>query len=1523
MASTKTIRLKIALDGEREFKAAMQAVKKESSLLRTELKNLDEKYRGNANSLEALETKQKTLAEAQETYTKRVKAASEGLENAKKNETEQAQRLEDLRDKLEEAKKAMEAMEKAGDTTSEAYKEQQKRVDELSQAVKDQIIVYSKTEGAVSDWRKELSTANHNLEECNEEITKNDKYLEEARQSADHCATSIDKYGDEVGEAATESEKLSVSLGDMVKNKVVDILGDALMKMGQKAIEAAKYVLEVGSSFEAAMSEVGAISGASAKEMDALSEKAKEMGAKTKFSATESAEALQYMAMAGWKTNDMIDGLEGIMNLAAASGEDLATTSDIVTDALTAFGQTSKESGRLADIMAAASSNANTNVGMMGETFKYAAPVAGALGYSMEDTALAIGLMANSGIKASSAGTALRSGLTRLAAPTKQVKEAMDKYGISLTDTDGKMLSFRDLMLQLREKLGGLSEAEQTAAVSALAGKNAMSGWLAIINGSDADFDKLAGAIDNSNGSAERMMLIMQDNLAGKIDILKSALEGLGIAAYNYVSGPLQGVVEFVTGIISGITEAITPQRTELESFIDDISEANDQVEKSLEHARQTADGGEAKKAEIEAYQGMLDGILDSCEQFNLVTLDNGKQAIVDSSGTIVKTFEEIDTSANTTEEILEQWASGGLNTTGIAKTSGTAQELIGFVADSVDTVESRLDNFAESGINTDGVNAGVSAVVQVFDDLGTEIMGYETAIDEAGNVELDTGSIQSGTELVVTYFNNASGKVETFKTDIESLNGSNLNLSKVAEEFTQVEDSVKRTYTITDEFTKAKISHMVDTLGGSVDGLSDAWDRQTGKLTATRTELENWFDTAKEVAVYEALQDALKEMYDAWGEAAVNQAKAESALSKAQEELNAYMDEYGASSEYAIMNADEWASKQVDLENNVKKAADEQERANEAMRTAEEEINTTGAALSEMKGKVEGLLKPTEEAGKSAEDAANSVGEYGDESKEAADQVEKLTEKQQEAITALGEMYKATDEDLAAIRESLGYSESDFADWAQGIIDVSEEIEEAFNDLHGALVKEFEEMTFDLSGEGSPLDNLEKNLKDRSEKLRSWVFNMQELMAQLDAGNLDQSVYDALVAMGPEKGADAAAAFADGFRNGNYEQIDRIQSEFATQMDLSQNAYLIASATSTGQAYVGNLETHTVEGLRNVANATIAEAAAEAGKTASNSIAGGISENSPLIEEALDSSVTTANDSAKTEAENAKDTGTTMGDRTKEGIESTKQEVKEATEGMIENARQAGETLASEFHRVGQIIPQKIKQGINEANGMGVGPTPAIESLMRDASNAVSSSDQNFYNSGWNSAVAVGNGIIGGTQNAVNAAIYLANAVNDAYNSTLQIHSPSRVMEKGGVRTVEGTEVGFEKETPKAVRKVKKSAEKIAEAYDEGLKKTKTESMMQNLSLSIIRDSADTMSPIASLTDHAMGTIGSTMDRTQAAIAKMTADLGRKLDRLAEALNVTVFADFGTDRFDARTVRVVKQAISKDNKALKASKGR
>lgn len=341
----------------------------------------------------------------------------------------------------------------------------------------------------------------------------------------------------------------------------------AITAVGSGLLAMAGYAVKAGSDFEAAMSQVEAISGASSQTvktasgemvngLDAITSKAKEMGATTKFSATESAEALNYMAMAGWDAQSMYEGLPGIMNLAAASGENLATTSDIVTDALTAFGMTANESGHFADVLAQASASANTNVSLLGESFKYVAPLCGTLNYSAEDAAIALGLMANAGIKGSQAGTALKTALANLSAPTDKQAAMMDKLGISLQNSDGSMKSLREVMKDLRTSFKDLDEAEQTAAASTIFGKEAMSGMLNIINASDKDFDNLTASIDNCGGAAEEMAAIMNDNLQGDLVILQSGIEGLGIAVYEKLQLPLRDCAQKGQEYIQQLTDA-------------------------------------------------------------------------------------------------------------------------------------------------------------------------------------------------------------------------------------------------------------------------------------------------------------------------------------------------------------------------------------------------------------------------------------------------------------------------------------------------------------------------------------------------------------------------------------------------------------------------------------------------------------------------------------------------------------------------------------------------------------------------------------------------------------------------------------------------------------------------------------------------------------------------------------------------------------------------------------------------------
>lgn len=288
--------------------------------------------------------------------------------------------------------------------------------------------------------------------------------------------------------------------------------------------------VKLAADFEKGMSTVQSISGATGTDLEMLSKKAKEMGLKTKYSASESAEAFKYMAMAGWKAGEMADGIEGVMYLAGATGEDLAGTSDIVTDALTAFGMQAKDTNKFVDVLAQTANKSNTSVSMLGESFKYVAPVAGALKFNAQDVSTALGLMANSGIKASSAGTALRSLFTRMAKPTKESQTAMDALGISLTDSQGNMKSLDTIMRETRKSFAGLTESQKAQYAAASAGKTGMSGLLAIVNSADSDFNELSTAIYNSNGACKKMYDTANNNLSGQLTILKSTVEGIGIS---------------------------------------------------------------------------------------------------------------------------------------------------------------------------------------------------------------------------------------------------------------------------------------------------------------------------------------------------------------------------------------------------------------------------------------------------------------------------------------------------------------------------------------------------------------------------------------------------------------------------------------------------------------------------------------------------------------------------------------------------------------------------------------------------------------------------------------------------------------------------------------------------------------------------------------------------------------------------------------------------------------------------------
>lgn len=415
----------------------------------------------------------------------------------------------------------------------------------------------------------------NNYDQLSKETGENSAKTQAAATKYNQAYAELNKYEQELAQATNEMKELERQ--QQTLNTTMGKIGNKFSELGPRLQEIGSKMQSVGRNmsmyvsapivagfgaavkksidFDDSMRKVKATSGATGNEFQQLRDKALEMGAKTKFSASESADALNYMALAGWDTKDMLGGIDGVMQLAAASGEDLGQVSDIVTDSLTAFGMKAKDSGHFADVLAQTSSKANTDVRGLGEAFKYAAPVAGALGYTVEDTSIAIGLMSNAGIKGEKAGTALRTMFTNLTKPTGDMKKKMDELGISITDSNGNMLPMRDVMDQLRGKFKNLSKEQQANAASTIFGKEAMSGALAIINASDEDYQKLTKSIDGSKGAANRMSKEMEGGIGGSLRQMKSAIESLAISIGDVMAPYIKKLAEWVSHAASKLNE--------------------------------------------------------------------------------------------------------------------------------------------------------------------------------------------------------------------------------------------------------------------------------------------------------------------------------------------------------------------------------------------------------------------------------------------------------------------------------------------------------------------------------------------------------------------------------------------------------------------------------------------------------------------------------------------------------------------------------------------------------------------------------------------------------------------------------------------------------------------------------------------------------------------------------------------------------------------------------------------------------
>lgn len=708
-----------------------------------------------------------------------------------------------------------------------------------------------------------------------------------AKQAGEKSSQSTKKAGEEQKRSYKQTEaqaKQSAANAEKywsgAAGKIKSAVSVAAKATGAAMIAGGSAAIKVGSDFEAGMSEVQAISGASGKELESLRDKAKEMGATTKFSATQSAEALKYMAMAGWKADQMVSGLPGVMNLAAASGEDLGTVSDIVTDALTAFGLQAKDSAHFADVLAKASSSSNTNVGMMGETFKYVAPIAGSMKYSVEDTATAIGLMANAGIKGGEAGTSLRAILTRLVKPPKDAAQALDALGVSAKNSDGTMKPLREVIGDLREKFSGLDDSQKAQYAASIAGQEAMSGLLAIVNASPSDFDKLTKSIDKSDGAAKKQAKTMNNNLKGALYELGSAAEAVGIEVYDDIKGPLTNAVKAGTQQISSLSKAIS--KGGIKSV---VPEQTITTIKNLGSAAKTVAGGGLK-------------ILGASAKF----LGENMQTALPLATSLLVAFKgyKIITSTVATFRTMQAAMTG----------ASTGMTLLGTA------VKIFTGHTMAATTATGAFNAACTA-------LGGPIGMAVLAIGA-----LTAGAVAHKMTLpkVVTESERFADSCKKIKKEQDELSNSVKSLHKENEKsiestkaqgveadnlFKQLQDLIK--VENKSAGTKARIQAIVEKLNEILPDLNLAYDKEKDSLNKSTDAIRKNIDALKEQAMAKAYQKGMEKTAEKVAEAEIAHEKAINEQTAAQEKFNKVQSEYNSLTEKAKNGEISWDDKRFD----------------------------------------------------------------------------------------------------------------------------------------------------------------------------------------------------------------------------------------------------------------------------------------------------------------------------------------------------------------------------------------------------------------------------------------------------------------------------------------------------------------------------------------------------------------------------------------------------------------------------------
>ena len=1248
--------------------------------------------------------------------------------------------LNDLKKEVESSSKSTaQEIDKASDQAQKSVEEVAKSAEKTGKQVEKSAKDSASKAGQAA--KQGADSAAKGTESASTKMQQSHKKVKDtAKESADGAKKSWE-----------ESNQSTVASTESATSKMAGLMKKSAAVIGVASVAAAKKTIDVGKSFEAGMSEVQAISGASGKDLEKLSAKAKQMGATTKFSATESATALKYMAMAGWKTNQMVSGLSGVMNLAAASGEDLGTVSDIVTDSMTAFGLKAKDSGHFADVLAKASSSSNTNVAMMGETFKYVAPLAGSMKYSIEDTATAVGLMANAGIKGSQAGTELRSILTRLVKPPKDAAAALSALGISTTKADGSMKPMRQTMAELREKFSRLTDSQKSQYAAAIAGQEAMSGLLAIVNASDSDFNKLQKAIDNSSGAAKKQADVMNNNLQGALYDLGSAAEAVGIGIYEDIKTPLTKAVGVGTKQLRILSNKL--KKGGIKEIVP--KETINTVENLGKVAMVAGKGGvRVLGAAAKLVGNNMEVALPVAA--SLLTVFKGYKAVT----TVVTAFRTVSTAT--------QGASIGV------QLLGTAIQL--FTGKTIQATSATTAFKAASAALGGPVGIAVVAVGALAAGVAAYTLTQKKAVTEADRYYSSCTKLKKKQEEMAASIKSLHKQNQK---NVDSTRANGVQADQLYQKLTKLMNVEHKS-----AGTKAQIVSIVKQLNELLPGLNLEYDKEADKLNKSTSAVKKNIAALKEQAMAKAYQNGMESAAKKSAEAEIAYKEALEDRAKAQEKVKATQKEFDKrKSEVGLGSGDKKLEKLGEDLITYKKALQE---ADGAVKKSSKNLNDAHKELDTYTDKYTAqanytaYLKSLDDLSKQAKIKASDIPKSVDDGIKQGVYANPTSGKELKSLIKLDDLVNS--DQLQKMQEQ-GMKIPQYL--AQGISDGSVSFKTAATQLGNAI--NWEDLIQQVKDKGKEVpDSIAQGISSgqyavpTSIKAVENLVTFEGLKAKALQGGIEVPDYLAngitSGSMKPEEAVKALSnlvSFQDMIDKAGIEG-SKVPTELATRVAQGQISVQAAvkQLTDGVKKDFDKAEKDTSKSKKNIENNTTLKTANNSGAAKSFNVVGNAAKKN-------------ANTVKKSKADTEKNSKITPTDNSKSGkktFESYSKEAQKASSKTKTSVKTLKSTTAKALSssdgsakKAGAKLGNDFAKGIASKSGAA---KSAGSKVAKAGSSGASAQKSSFVSVGSNLSAGIASGIRSNSGAVSAAAREAVRAAVAAAKAEGKIHSPSRVME-------------------------------------------------------------------------------------------------------------------------------------------------